>query len=126
VTRGFCWFFAGLTLWAFAQTGCSRPVNPEAEEALSAAAEKAAEKIYATRGLDLEENAGDSNAPSLGNQWAVIIGINQYPAAAKQWSPLQFAVNDAREVRDMLRDEDLRPSESATWKMARPRVQVSP
>jgi len=37
--------------------------------------------------------------------WAVIIGIDQYPGEDSELEPLQFAVNDAREVWNVLRDE---------------------
>ncbi|MCA9128932.1 MAG: CHAT domain-containing protein [Planctomycetales bacterium] len=37
--------------------------------------------------------------------WAVIIGIDKYPGGQSGLQPLEFAVNDAIEVRNVLRDE---------------------
>ena len=37
--------------------------------------------------------------------FAIIIGVDDYSAKESDLEPLQFAVNDAREVRDLLRDE---------------------
>ncbi|MCH7725662.1 MAG: caspase family protein, partial [Planctomycetes bacterium] len=38
-------------------------------------------------------------------KWAVVIGIDQYPGGESGLQSLMFAVNDAREFRDLLRDE---------------------
>src|SRR5688572_6300569 len=37
--------------------------------------------------------------------FAVVIGIDEYGEQKTDLEPLQFAVNDAREIRDLLRDE---------------------
>ena len=51
------------------------------------------------RGLKVTTRTPDGDLLELyDNSWAVIIGINQYP----KWPSLQYAVNDARAVRDRL------------------------
>src|SRR5688572_19105777 len=37
--------------------------------------------------------------------YAVIVGINAYPGTSPGLPPLEFALNDARELRELLRDE---------------------
>jgi WD40 repeat protein/tetratricopeptide (TPR) repeat protein len=46
-------------------------------------------------------------APLTGyrSTWAVIVGIDRYPGGEAKLPALQFAVNDAREVRNLLHDE---------------------
>jgi WD40 repeat protein/uncharacterized caspase-like protein len=48
--------------------------------------------------------AGPAGKESQG-KWAVIIGVNQYPGGATGLNPLEFAANDAREVRTVLIQE---------------------
>jgi WD40 repeat protein len=43
--------------------------------------------------------------PDYRAKWAVIIGIDQYPGGQTQLDRLQFAVNDARAIRDILQEE---------------------
>src|SRR5437660_1119655 len=43
--------------------------------------------------------------------WAVIVGIDPYPGGASHLEPLMFAGNDARAIRDVLRDEFGFPAE---------------
>src|SRR5262245_50557234 len=39
------------------------------------------------------------------SSWAVIVGINAYPGGRSGLAPLDHAVNDARELRDLLQGE---------------------
>jgi tetratricopeptide (TPR) repeat protein len=62
-----------------------------------------------TRG-DSRLTPASSNGPSAAavayrRSFAVIVGINAYPVGREGLPPLEFAVNDARELRDLLRDE---------------------
>jgi len=50
--------------------------------------------------VPVQEEALDYHA-----KWAVIIDIDEYPGGASGLEPLLFAVNDAREVHELLRDE---------------------
>ena len=52
-----------------------------------------------TRGIKVVARTPDGKALKLyDNSWAVVIGINKY----QKWSALQYAVNDAKAVRDKL------------------------
>jgi WD40 repeat protein len=48
------------------------------------------------------ENLGTVEDGHSSSQWAIIVGINDY---SNGWSPLRTAVNDAVNVRNMIRDE---------------------
>jgi uncharacterized caspase-like protein len=56
------------------------------------------------RGLRLVEEPG-AQAAKYRQTWAVIVGVDQYAEAGTTLPPLLFAVNDAREFRDLVREE---------------------
>jgi WD40 repeat protein/Tfp pilus assembly protein PilF len=57
-----------------------------------------------TRGL---VPLGEPGGETIGTHaaWAVIVGIDRYPGGGSGLEPLRFAVNDARALRDVLRDD---------------------
>ena len=58
----------------------------------------------ASRGVERVPMA-DEGPVDYRARWAVIIGIDKYPGGKSGLEPLLFAANDARAVRDMLRDD---------------------
>src|SRR4051812_39018938 len=57
------------------------------------------------RGLDPVGRGEAGAASGYRATWAVIVGIDGYPSGDGGLAPLEFAANDARAVRDVLRDE---------------------
>lgn len=80
----------------------------QALPALLDALQKGGYRVVSLDGRPFHENTTgepvvtESDDTSLyGNSWAVVIGINQYQA----WPKLEYAVNDAKEVANTLRDK---------------------
>ena len=59
----------------------------------------------ATRGVEIVMKDPDIILRSLYEKsWAVVVGINQYPHAGRSYPNLNYAVNDAKQVSEKLRD----------------------
>lgn len=90
---------AGLVLFAGWAVGLSGGASSAAQGAPPAVAADAPRTRGATPDL------GDEGRRYYKATAAVIVGIDQYPGGASGLNALEFAVNDARELRDVLRDE---------------------
>jgi uncharacterized caspase-like protein len=59
----------------------------------------------ATRGVEIVMKEPEIILRSLYEKsWAVVVGVNQYPHGGRSYPHLNYAVNDARQVADKLRD----------------------
>lgn len=57
------------------------------------------------RGYRLQDGTTSSGRKWYRAMFAIVIGVDQYDEPSTGWRDLRYAVNDAREVRDVLRDE---------------------
>ena len=81
--------------------GCGRVAEPVGS------AEKPAHNrspSRASQGLEFL-NPSPAQVSNYRRNFAILVGINQYQPAENGLPPLEFAVNDASALRDMLRDE---------------------
>jgi WD40 repeat protein/uncharacterized caspase-like protein len=100
---------ATLAFWTAIWAGCGpasdavQPPSSSGPPGKTASESQTAEPAAPSRGLELIESKLPTRESVDSAQWAIIVGINHYQD--KRWPTLQCAAQDAREVRDMLRDE---------------------
>lgn len=95
-------------LVAFMHLGCGRQKATNEKQAAETPAVQPSASTTTTpvvEGTDSDSDESRLGAKEYGATWAVVIGIDGYPGDDSGLQAILYAVNDAREVRDVLRDQ---------------------
>jgi len=94
---------AGILLLGCARQDPAGPSKPQPNNAQASASGNG--QNWSTERGFTRSTADDARVDAYRANYAIIIGIDGYPGGESVLHPLRFAVNDARAVRDILREE---------------------